>query len=123
MALEIKVVETKTCAFTVSLRGSLDSTTYGALQKKIDYLIQEGKAKVITLDLQELAFISSMGVRVLIKARKDLRPNGGSLCLLHIPPPIRKVFEIIDALPSMQVFASIEEMDAYLAAMQRPAGS
>jgi anti-anti-sigma factor len=118
MALTVKVVENKPMVFVVSLTGSLDSTTYSSLEKKIDYLLAEGGAKVITLDLAGLEFISSMGIRVVFKARKDLAKVGGHLCLAQIPPPIQKALEIIDALPSMQIFSSIQEMDAYLAKMQ-----
>ncbi len=118
MALTVKVLENKPRVFVVTLAGSLDSTTYSALESKIDYLRAEGEAKIITLDLDALEFISSMGIRVIFKARKDLARTGGALCLARIPPPIQKALEIIDALPSMQVFSSIQEMDAYLAKMQ-----
>jgi len=118
MALTVKVVESKPMVFVVALAGMLDSTTYSALEKKIDYLIAEGGAKVLTLDLAELEFISSMGIRVIFKAKKDLARTGGSLFLARIPPPIQKALEIIEALPSMKIFASIQEMDAYLAKMQ-----
>lgn len=119
MALTVKVVENKPRIFVVSLVGKLDGTTYGELEKKIDYLMAEGGAKVITLDLAGLEFISSMGIRVIFKAKKDLSSKGGSLFLARIPPPIEKVLEIIDALPSMKIFSGIQEMDAYLAKMQQ----
>ena len=77
MALTIKVVENKPRVFVVALAGSLDSITYPALEKKIDYLLAEGEAKVLTLDLAELTFISSMGIRIIFKARKDLARAGG----------------------------------------------
>ena len=118
MALTIKVVENKPRVFVVSLAGSLDSTTFPALESKLAYLLAEGDAKVITLELAALEFISSMGIRIIFKARKDLARTGGSLCLARIPPPIQKALEIIEALPAMQVFSNIQEMDAYLAKMQ-----
>ena len=118
MALTIKVVENKPRVFVVSLAGSLDSTSSPALETKLASLLAEGAAKIVTLDLAALEFISSMGIRIIFKARKDLARAGGSLCLARIPPPIQKALEIIDALPSMQVFSSIQEMDAYLAKMQ-----
>ena len=122
MSLALTVAETKPCMFVITLTGSLDSATYAVLEKKIGYLIAEGKARVITLDMAALAFISSMGVRVILTAKKNLRPNQGSLCMINVPPPIQKVFEIINALPSMTIFASVEEMDAYLANMQQRQG-
>ena len=118
MALTIKVVENKPRIFVVSLTGKLDGTTYAELERKIDYLMAEGGAKVITLDMAGLEFISSMGIRVIFKAKKDLARSGGAFFMARIPPPIVKALEIIDALPSMQIFSSIQEMDAYLAKMQ-----
>ena len=118
MALTIKVVENKPRVFVVTLAGSLDSTTYPQLESKLAYLLTECAAKVVTLDVAGLDFISSMGIRVLFKARKELARVGGSLCLARIPPPIQKALEIVEALPSMQIFSSVEEMDAYLAKMQ-----
>ena len=118
MALTIKVLENKPRVFVVTLGGSLDSTTYPQLETKLAYLLAEGGAKIITLDLAALEFISSMGIRVVFKAQKDLARAGGYLCLARIPPPVQKAFEIVEALPNLQVFASIEEMDAYLAKMQ-----
>ena len=119
MPLVIDAVESKPCMFVVSLTGSLDSGTYAALEKKVDYLIADGKAKVLTLDMAALTFISSMGVRVVLKAKRELQARDGVLCMINLPPPIQKVFEIINALPSLKVFASVEEMDAYLARMQQ----
>ena len=119
MALTLKVVENKPRIFVVTPVGKLDSSTYDHLESKIDYLISEGGAKVITLDLSALEFISSMGVRVIFKAKKDLARAGGTLFLARVPPPIAKVLDIINALPSMRIFSSIQEMDAYLAKMQQ----
>jgi hypothetical protein len=40
---------------------------------------------------------------------------------MHLQPQIRKVFDILNALPTLQVFTSIQELDAYLDAMQKAA--
>ncbi|MGD2270109.1 MAG: hypothetical protein PVI06_06895 [Desulfobacterales bacterium] len=40
---------------------------------------------------------------------------------MNLQPQIKKVFDIINALPSMQIFASIEELDEYLDAIQKKA--
>ncbi len=120
MALNIKCIEPKPRAFVITLEGSLDTSTYSTLEKKIGYLIAEGGAKIITLDVGGLEFISSMGIRVVFKAKKDLAKIGGSLFMARIPPPIQKALEIIDALPSMQIFSSIQELDDYLAKMEKP---
>ena len=38
---------------------------------------------------------------------------------MNLKPQIKKVFEIINALPELNVFRSIEELDAYLDKMQK----
>jgi anti-anti-sigma factor len=98
--------------------GSLDSNTYEILDKRID-LILEGSPKVIVLDMENLDYISSMGVRVVIKAKKNMMKNSGDLILMNLQPQIHKVFEIINALPSQQVFSSTQELDHYLDRIQR----
>ena len=40
---------------------------------------------------------------------------------MKLKPQIKKVFEIIDALPSMNVFSGVQELDDYLDAMQQQA--
>jgi anti-anti-sigma factor len=98
--------------------GSLDSNTYEILDKRID-LILEGSPKVIVLDMENLDYISSMGVRVVIKAKKTMMKNSGDLVLMNLQPQIHKVFEIINALPSQQIFSSTQELDHYLDRIQR----
>ena len=99
--------------------GSLDTNTFQVLEKKVDYLIGEGQAKVVTLDMTGVHYISSMGIRVVIKAKKQLQQRGASLAMMNLQPQVHKVFEIINALPSLQIFTSLKELDDYLTEMQR----
>lgn len=119
MSLVLSSSERSPQVFSVFLSGSLDSNTYTDLEEKIDYLIREKEARVINFDMAGVDYISSMGVRVVLKTEKELRKRAGHLTLMHLKPQIRKVFEIINALPSLQIFASLEELDDYLAEMQR----
>jgi anti-sigma B factor antagonist len=119
MSLTVSSSEKMPRVFILSPVGSLDSNTYGVLEKKVEYLVREGQAKLITLDLAGVDYISSMGVRVVLKAQKELKQRGGSLTMMNLQPQIKKVFEIINALPSMQIFSSIQELDHYLTEMQR----
>ena len=59
-----------------------------------------------------------MGIRVLVKTKKAMKQSGGKIMFINLQPQIKKVFEILNALPSLKVFASIQELDSYLDAMQ-----
>jgi len=41
------------------------------------------------------------------------------LLLINAQPQIKKVFEIINALPSLAIFKDVEELDNYLTSMQQ----
>ena len=41
------------------------------------------------------------------------------MLILNLKPQIKKVFEIIKALPSEKIFSTIEELDNYLAQIQQ----
>ncbi len=118
MSLTVRSTEKRPGVFILYPIGRLDSNTYTVLEKKIDYLMREGQAWHLTIDMTGVDYISSMGVRVVLKALKDLKKNGGLLSMMNLQPQIEKVFEIIHALPSLQIFASIQEMDDYLSEIQ-----
>ena len=110
----------KTGIFIVSPEGSLDTNTYPILEKEVDMILDTSPSMMV-FDLEKLDYISSMGVRVIAKAQKFLKKSEGIVTLLNAQPQIRKVFEIIKALPSEQIFESIEEMDKYLDHIQKKA--
>ncbi len=64
---------------------------------------------------------SSAGLRSLFKAKKAASAKGGQFLIVHVQPSVQKVFDIVKALPSEGIFASIEEMDEYLDGVQRRA--
>jgi len=119
MSLRVSSIEKQAGVFVVFPEGSVDANTYHILEKKLDYLISEGAPKVITLDMNGVNYISSAGVRIIFKAKKNLTRDGGKFFMMNLQPPIRKVFEIINALPSLSIFRDIEELDSYLAEMQK----
>ncbi len=120
MSLKVTSREKSLGVFIVSPEGSLDTNTYPILEEKVDLLLDTSPGMII-FDLEKLDYISSMGVRVIAKAQKFLKKSEGIVTLLNAQPQIRKVFEIIKALPSEQIFESIEEMDRYLDNIQKKA--
>lgn len=104
--------------FIVTVTGSLDSNTYNQFEQKIDALLSEA-TELIVFDLEFLTYLSSAGVRVFLKARKVLKSNGGQVKFLNLQPQIKRVFEIINAIPSMQIFENTAELDRYLDAQMK----
>ena len=103
---------------TIRPAGSLDSNTYTNLQEHIA-TVTKSKPGALVLDLKDLSYISSAGVRVVIAAQKTMKAAGGGFAIVHLQPQIRKVFEIIMALPSPNIFESVDELDRYLTSIQK----
>ena len=104
--------------FVISVFGSLDSEHYLELEEKAMAVIGPA-AKIIMLDIAELSYISSMGISALLKIKKAVEQNQGKFMLVNPQPQVRKVFEIIKALPLETIFRSVEEADAYLSGIQQ----
>jgi anti-anti-sigma factor len=90
---------------TLSLSGKLDGTTAKAFEEKILGQIESGDRRFI-IDLAELDYVSSQGLRVFLLAGKRLDSVNGKLVLCGfkktIPyytlnrreDPVREVFDI-----------------------------
>lgn len=118
MPLTVTAKEREAGVVTVLPAGSLDSNTYTILEDRLA-LIRKSNPRAIIFDLKGLTYISSAGVRVFVGIKKAMQAAGGTVALANLQPQIRKVFEIIQALPSLNIFESVEELDRYLAEMQR----
>ena len=120
MELSVKVEERQVGVFTIQPLGHLDSNTSPGFKERVDALL-ESKARVLIFDLKYLEYISSAGLQVFFAAKKTLKEREGKLFFMNLQPQIRKVFDIIKALPMLNIFKDVEEMDGYLDAMQKKA--
>jgi anti-sigma B factor antagonist len=122
MPLEIQIQKDvspqKAGAVTVKLTGSLDTATAPELERQLAPVLT-GPVKELVLDLAQLKFISSAGLRVFQMVRKQLKERGGQASFVHMQPQIQEVFEIIKALPGVAIFKDMAELDRYLAVRQR----
>jgi len=120
MPLSVNVHEKQSGSYVVSPVGSIDSLTYVDLEQAVDPVLASSP-RVVVLNFSGVDYVSSRGISVIFKIKKAVEGGGGSFLMTDLQPQIKKVFEIIRALPSMNIFSSEEEADAYLAEMQRRA--
>ena len=118
MELKVKVEKKTRDAYIVSPVGYLNSQTYDRLDEKIATLL-ELMPKLVVMDMQGLEYLSSAGIRVILKTRDTLNKSDGKLVFMNLKPQIKKVFDIINALPSMKIFTGVDELDDYLDAIQK----
>ena len=88
MTIEIK----KTAAQTrIEVAGRLDTITAPALDKTINEDI--GDTKNLVLDVKNMEYISSAGLRVLLSAQKKMQKIG-SMKVINVCEDVMEVFEM-----------------------------
>jgi sigma-B regulation protein RsbU (phosphoserine phosphatase) len=105
---------------TLHLHGRLDAQTFNDFDSAmLDVLPRVAEGGTVVLDLSALEYISSAGLRSIAMIRRSMRARGGRTLLLNPQPQVRKVFDIVKAVPLHEVFANAQELDRYLDHMQR----
>ncbi|MGD2163117.1 MAG: STAS domain-containing protein [Anaerolineales bacterium] len=77
----------------VSVSGRIDSATAGEFEDVLNEFTQHGKNNLV-LDLSEVDFISSAGLRVLVTARKAVKSAGGEIVFADSSEQVIETLEI-----------------------------
>jgi len=75
------------------LNGNLNSNTSPELEDKIFEAIKN-ESKNMILDFEDLDYISSAGLRVIMKTAKNLKQSEGMIVLCSMQEYVKEVFEI-----------------------------
>ncbi len=78
-------------ALTLQLEGRLDTTTSPQLEAELSASL-DGVTQ-LTLDLKQLAYLSSAGLRVILGAQKRMNKQG-QMVVRHVNETIMEVFEV-----------------------------
>ena len=76
----------------LGLAGRLDSNTSKEFDDRLAEVV--GNSRATLLDLSALDYVSSAGLRVLLKAAKLAKAKQSRLALAALQPNVREVFEI-----------------------------
>lgn len=93
-----KQIENDKALFNVS--GRLDTTTAPELEKELDSILAE--TKELVFNLSGLEYISSAGLRVILKAQKVMNTQG-SMKLTGVNDCIMEVFDITGFLDILTI--------------------
>ena len=80
-------------AIVATPEGRLDGSNAREFQDALDTVVSETERALI-LDFEQVSYISSAGLRVLLVTAKTLQGNGAELSLCSLDDPIREVFGI-----------------------------
>jgi anti-anti-sigma factor len=90
--MDMQVADIASGAVMVTLRGRLDIT--GAAKIDLPFNTVIGSTRGVVVDMSEVTFLASIGIRTLVLGAKQLRRRGGNLVLLNPHPEAEKVLDL-----------------------------
>ena len=88
--------------------GRIDGTNARQFQDDLDSVIEEGDRAVI-LNFQDLMYISSAGIRVVLMTAKTLQRREARFALCSLSEPVREIFEVSGFDKIIPIHASQDE--------------
>jgi anti-anti-sigma factor len=90
--LEVETVEGNGLVRVV-LKGELDLSTVGKVEEELRR-VEGGDPPVVVLDLAQLSFLDSTGLRLVVTADQRAREHGRRLAIVRGPDTVQRVFTI-----------------------------
>ena len=118
MSLNVRVEDGRSQTKTLVLEGRLDNDSVGALDEALDSVLASA-VQVVVFDLTALEYITSAGLRSIFRAQKAMNAKSGKALLLNPTPQVKKVLDIVKVPELGVLFRNVQELDAYLDAMQK----
>jgi len=92
----------------VRVEGALDTNSSGQLESTLVQLLDRGARRII-LELTEMDYVSSVGLRVFLASLKRLKANDGRLVLSGLNDEVQEIFDMAGFSPLFEIVASLEE--------------
>lgn len=86
----------------LSVKGEIDLATVEKLEDAVGYAYSEDGAHLL-IDLSEIAFIDSTGLRSLLTNDRRFRDSGRSLALVVRDGPVSRLLEISGVQDSLEI--------------------
>jgi anti-sigma B factor antagonist len=104
--MEVTTLQYKHCDL-IKAKGRVDSATAIQLSEALDAVTNDGRFKIV-LDLSEVEYMSSAGLRVLIGTQKQCkRYNRGEVILAQVPKRIYDALELAGFVPLFKFFDDV----------------
>ena len=98
----------KADAVILALSGKLDATTAKTFEDRILGVINSGTQRLV-VDLSQLDYVSSSGLRVFILAAKRLQTVDGKIVLCSMKDHVRQVFDLAGFSSMLSIYGSRDE--------------
>lgn len=92
----------------VYFKGELDHHTAEEIRKEIDKIYFEKRYKNIILNLNNLNFMDSSGIGLLMGRFKLVSQNNGKLCITNVSPRVEKILKMSGILKIVDIYSDVK---------------
>ena len=96
--MEIKT-KSEGSTLTISVSGRVDTVTAPELEAGLKF----GDAKCVVLDIAEVPYMSSAGLRLLLTSHKAMLAKGGEFKIVNVQPSVSEVLSITGFADSLNI--------------------
>ncbi|MEO8123815.1 MAG: STAS domain-containing protein [Burkholderiales bacterium] len=94
--------------------GRVDHASADALQDALAPITAAGSGGALVLDFAQVDYISSVGLRVLMMASKQMRASDKRIAIAALQPMVREIFEIARFQHVVEIFPTLRDALAAL---------
>ena len=92
----------------LQVSGRIDPSTSNQLEEEINSVLSAGQSKLV-LNLSEVDFISSTGLRIFLSALKKVKAQNGDVKICCMNSNIEKIFKIAGFVSLFDILPTEEE--------------
>jgi anti-anti-sigma factor len=105
----MKADVSKKDSFTViTLAGNLDAESVSQLETLLIQMFNRGN-NAFVLVMQDVPYVCSSGLRILLHAHKTLASCNGSFCLVGITKQVREILDVTGLSAVFKSYATLDE--------------
>jgi anti-sigma B factor antagonist len=99
--------ETKENAVIVTVSGRIDSETSPTLDAELTSAV--GGSANLVLEMKSVDYISSAGIRAIVKAAQAAEQKGGSVKMASAPEVVMSIFYTVGIVDKIKSYATVDE--------------
>ena len=92
----------------MTAKGRIDSETAPEFERALLQLVNDNRSKIV-VNLKGVEFLSSAGLRAMVKALKGAQSCGGDVRLVSVPEPIEGILLTVGMNQMFKQFSTTEE--------------
>jgi anti-anti-sigma factor len=113
--MELQYSEIENNIRLIKLIGKLDIIGVGLIETRFNGCCAGDNPRLL-VDLSEVEFLASIGIRLLVLSAKSVSSRGGRMVLLHPTPDVRSVLEVTGIPAIIPIYDGLESAEAVLLA-------